>query len=57
MKFPIVKATGDVQDKIIECVQENLAQESKEREDRINYMVYQLYSFDNREADYIQSIL
>ena len=57
VKFPIVKATEDVQDKIIECVQENLVQESKEREDRINYMVYQLYSFDNREADYIQSIL
>ena len=57
VKFPIVKATVDVQDKIIECVQENLAQESKEREYRINDMVYQLYGFDNREADYIKTIL
>ena len=57
VKFPIVKATENVQDKIIECVQENLVQKNKEQEDRINNMVFQLYGFDNMEADYIKNIL
>ena len=57
VKFPIVKGPVDVQNEIIECVQENLVQENKEQEDRINNMVYQLYDFDNMEADYIKNIL
>ena len=57
VKFPIVKGPIDVQNEIIECVQENLVQENKEQEDRINNMVYQLYDFDNMEADYIKNIL
>lgn len=56
VKFPIVKAAVDAQYKMIECVQENLVEENKEREDRINDMVYQLYGFDNREVDYIKTI-
>lgn len=57
VKFPIVKGPVDVQNEIIECVQENLVQKNKEQEDRINHMVYQLYGFDNMEADYIKNIL
>lgn len=51
------KGPVDVQNEIIECVQENLVQKNKEQEDRINHMVYQLYGFDNMEADYIKNIL
>ena len=57
VKFPIIKGPVDVQNEIIECVQENLVQKNKEQEDRINNMVYQLYGFDNMEADYIKNIL
>ena len=57
VKFPIVKGPVDVQNEIIECVQENLVQKNKEQEDRINHIVYQLYGFDNMEADYIKNIL
>jgi len=37
----------------LKCVQENLAKESEEREDRKNDMVL----IDNRDADYIKSKL
>lgn len=56
-RFAKLKGPVDVQNEIIECVQENLVQKNKKQEDRINHMVYQLYGFDNMEADYIKSIL
>lgn len=53
-KFPIVQAEPSAMRKIVECVQECLSHETKILADKINKLVYKMYSFNEDEIAYIE---